>query len=66
MRNKGFLISLIEILFICFFLFLIYNKGLYIYNTSKIETNKVISKFNIREKNFYEKKWVRKKDIGRI
>lgn len=56
MINKGFLISLIEILFICFFLFLIYNKGLYIYNTSKIETNKVISKFNIREKNFYEKK----------
>ncbi len=55
MRRKYFLMTLVEILTLVFIAFYIYNKVLFISNNSKIQTNKVVSKFNIREKNFYER-----------
>lgn len=55
MRKKYFLISLLEIIILIFTIFYMYNKIMYISNESKMKTIEITQKFNIREKNFYEK-----------
>jgi len=68
MKKKHFILSLIEILFVIFAIFFIYNKIMYIVNVSRVETENVCSKFKIRDKKFYENKWrrIRKNDFRRI
>lgn len=55
MRKKNFLLKLAEGIFLVFVAFYIYNKVMFISNNSKITTNNITDKFNIREKNFYKK-----------
>ena len=68
MKKKHFILSLIEISFVIFAIFFIYNKIMYIVNVSRVETENVCSKFKIRDKKFYENKWrrIRKNDFRRI